>query len=126
MTNNNDKYNVIMPQTDDRTLCIQIERTISSEGYEENFLPRINKMVAEYGEIRVLIYYKKFQGWEEEAAKNDMETTARFGRKIVKMALVNPPEKVMFKSAIKKPILAGEVKSFDEEDLNKAIEWVKS
>lgn len=126
MTNNNDKYNVIMPQTDDKALCIQVERTISSEGYEENFLPRINKMIDEYDEIRLLIYYKKFQGWEEEAAKNDMETTARFGRKIAKMALVNPPQKEIFQSTIKKPILTGEIRLFEEKNLDKAIEWIKS
>jgi hypothetical protein len=64
----NDKFNTIMPETTDRTLCMMVDRPISADGYKENFLPRVKNMLERYGEIRCLIYFKNYQGWEEAAA----------------------------------------------------------
>lgn len=124
MTDNSEKYNVIMPQTTDKVLCIQIEKVISSEGYAENFLPRIKEMYQKHGEIRILLYYKNFLGWEPDAAKQDMFASADFGSKIPKIAFVNPPESEIFHRMMKKEFFAGEMKFFNENELDDALEWV--
>ena len=88
----NEKFNTIMPETTDKVLCIQVDKVISEEGYQQNFLPRIEKMIETYGEIRLLVHYLSFKGWEHDAAKEDMATFALLGKKLKKFALVNPPE----------------------------------
>ena len=126
MTNSNDKYNIVMPQSTDRVLCMQVDKTISEEGYKENFLPRLQSMIDKYGEARLLIYYREFKGWEQAAAKEDMLSSAKFGQKIKKLAMVNPPETEIFRSKLSESNLSGETKAFKEKDLEKAIEWVSS
>lgn len=119
------KFNTILPETDDQTLCVMIDRLITAEGYEKNLIPRLEKMIAEYGKIRVLVYYKKFAGWEEAAASHDMALTARYGKNVHKIALVNPPKSEIFQRKLKQPITSGEMRMFNDNELQKAIEWVK-
>ncbi len=118
------KYNRIMPQTTDKVLCIEVEKVISAEGYEENFLPRVKEMIDKYDEVRILVYYKNFKGWEYDAARQDMLTSAELGRKTKKLALVNPPESEVFQRTIKKKIVAGDMKCFNESDFDDALKWV--
>lgn len=122
----NEKFNTIMPESDDTAICIEVDKPISAEGYRDNFLPKLSKMVEQNGEARILIYFKTYKGWEEGAAGFDMESTATYGKHVAKLAFVNPPEKVIFKSKIKQPMIRGEVKFFEETDLQNAIKWVKS
>lgn len=122
------KFNVIMPETTDRVLCVQIDKVISSEGYAENFLPRIHKMLENHGKIRLLVYYKYFKGWEESAAVQDMEFSVSLARKIEKMAMVNAPEREEIQKRMKMKMISsqGEMKFFNEEDIDKAMTWVKA
>lgn len=121
----NEKYQTIMPETDGRVLCVQVDKPISKVGYEQNFLPRLQNMLQEHGELRVLIYYKDYQGWEMEAAQNDMEAVLVYGKKVRKLALVNPPDREVFRREFKKPLISGELVVFKEEELSDAISWVK-
>lgn len=121
-----EKFNTIMPETTDQALCIMVDRVISEEGYEQNFMNRLQAMIEKHGEIRVLVYYKKFSGWEQGAAAHDMFAATSIGKKFKKIAYVNPPQSEIFKSKIKMPLFSGEAKIFEESELEQAIEWVKS
>lgn len=123
---NADKYNPIMPESDDRVLCIRVEKPISSEGYSENFTPRIRAMIEKHGGIRFLIHFKEYQGWEAEAALMDMAGLVEFGPKVIKFAMVNPPKTEMLRYNVKKPLLSGEARTFEERELAEAIAWVKA
>ncbi len=122
----NEKYNTVMPETDDYTICMQVDKPISKEGYRDNFMPRLREMMDKHGELRILVYFKKYDGWEEQAAGFDIETTVNYGKFVKKMAFVNPPEKMIFNNKIREPLISGELEYFSEEDLKKAIKWVKS
>ncbi len=126
MSEVNEKFNTIMPETTDRVLCVQIDRLISEVGYKENFLPRLEKMIEKYGEIRLLVNYLNFEGWENDAAREDMFSSVSLGRKVKKMALVNTPESEIFRRTMIEENISGETKLFSEEQLQDAIEWVKS
>ena len=121
-----DKFNTIMPESDDRTLCVMIDEPISGEGYAKNFLPRFYDIVERHGEIRLLIYYKAFHGREKEAAGFDMETTSTYGKKIRRLALVNPPESEALQKKIQEPRFDDHaLRLFEEKDLDQALRWVK-
>jgi hypothetical protein len=123
---NPEKYNTIMPESTDRVLCVRVHKVISSEGYEKNFLPHIKTMLEKHNEIRLVIHYENFQGWEYDAAKEDMVAFVELGSKIIKCALVNPPESEVFRRALKKDGYKGEIKLFKNSDLEQAIEWAKA
>lgn len=120
------KYNTVMPETDDRTVCMEVDKPISLEGYKDNFLPHVENIMEKHGELRILVYFKEYKGWEEEAAKFDIEQTLHYGKHITKLAYVNPPEKIIFANKVRKPLIKGEIKFFEEKELSKAIDWVKA
>lgn len=122
--NTNSKFNQILPETTDRVLCYRVNKVISLEGYQDIALPLLHTMIEKHGEIRILVDYERFLGWEEEAAKVDMMATAALGNKLAKLALINPPESEIFHRKIKGSILSGEMKIFS--DFDKALEWVSS
>lgn len=124
--NSPEKYNEVMPQTTDRVLCIAVDKPVSVEGYEENFLPRIKKMIEKTGEIRLLIWWRHYKGWELGAAIDDLEATARFGSKVKKMAYVNAPEKLIEKVSIQKSLYAGQIHFYESDALDEALDWVNS
>ncbi len=126
MSEVNEKFNTIMPETTDRVLCIQVDRLISCEGYRENFIPRLEKMIEKYGEIRLLVNYLKFEGWENDAAKEDMFLSVSMGKKIKKLAFVNTPESEIFRRIMIEENISGETKLFSKDQLQEAIDWVKS
>jgi hypothetical protein len=121
----NEKFNTIMPETTDRELCVMVDKPVSAEGYRENFLPRAEKMIAQFGELRFLVYFKKYQGWEEEAAMMDFAATHTIGNKIRRFAIVNPPQKYLALHTLRSPMLSGETRIFSETELQDAITWVK-
>ena len=114
-----------MPESDEFALCMQVDKPISEEGYRDNFIPRITEMVDKNGEIRLLVYFKKYDGWEQEAVGFDLESTLNFGKYVKRFALVNTPEKMMFAYKLKQPMINGEIKFFGEDELPKALVWVK-
>lgn len=119
-------FNEVMPGCSDKTLYIKVTKPITTKGYEENFLPRVDKIIEKYGKFRLLVHFESFKGWEIGAARQDMETFVRLAGKIAKIALVNPPETEVFRRAIKKGVHEGEVKHFNEADLEDALKWVES
>ncbi len=121
-----EKYNTIMPQTNEKILCVQIDKVISEEGYKQNFIPKVEKMLKTQGEIRILIYYKEFKGWEKNAAMMDLQTSAEYADKIKKLALVNAPDKEIFQKKLKQEIMGGNIGFFSEEDIEQAIKWVSN
>jgi hypothetical protein len=126
-TDNNhiQKYNIVMPETDDRVLCMRVEKPISAEGYSENFAPRVRAMIKKHGGIRLLVHYKTYKGWEAEAALMEMGGVAEFGSKVIKFALVNPPKREILRYNVHKPLINGEARVFEDSELDDAISWVK-
>lgn len=102
-----------------------VDKPVSIEGYKENFLPRIHEMLEKHGEIRLLVHFRAYQGWEEAAAAMDFSVTQQLGPKVRKFAMVNPPEKLITQYAIKKPLIGGEVKVFGDDNLEEAKKWVQ-
>lgn len=120
------KFNDLMPESDERAICFEISKPISSEGYDLNFLPKLQNMIEEQGSAAILVYFKNYQGWEEEAALADMAATFQFGAKIRKLAFVNAPEKYNTQLNVRQPLIDGDFKFFEESELQTALEWVKS
>lgn len=124
--NDTNLFNTIMPETQGNIICIQIDKPISEKGYAQNFLNRIDTILEKYPDFSFLIYYKEFQGWETQAASLDMASTIKYGKRVKKVAVVNPPKRAILQNTVKQPFIQGEIKFFLEHDLDEALEWIKS
>lgn len=120
------KFNHIMEQSRDNILCFRIDKPISAEGYAENFLPRLSDILEKYDNARILLCYEEFKGWEKSAAIMDLQATAKYGSKIIKIALVNAPEKDILLKDFRKKLVKGEIEFFDKGQLDDAIKWVSN
>jgi hypothetical protein len=119
-----DHANIVMPESDDRALCISISQPITQEWFNSN-MNRLARMLEDKGEIRFLVYYKEYKGWEEEAARDDAAAYIKTGRHFVKFAYVNPPGKTLLRHKMRLPMFGGEFRVFSAEEIDTAIGWVK-
>jgi hypothetical protein len=122
----NEKFNRLMPESEGATLCYELSKPISKEGYEDNFLAPALQLVHKYGELRLLMHYTNYQGWEQEAAEMDIAAHVELGRYMKKMALVNAPDKEIMSRMLKKSLNHAELRFFKTDQLEEAIKWVKS
>lgn len=119
------QFNTLMPETGDNVICYMVDKPISAKGYELQFVPLIESILQKYDTIKILIYFKDYKGWEEQAAIYDMQAHLNFGSKLSKLAIVNPHQKELSTREIKQHLIKGETKFFDESELQTAIDWVK-
>lgn len=122
----NDKFNRLMPESEGPVLCYEISKPISAEGYEENFLVHVRRILETYGELRLLNYFTAYQGWEEQAAQMDLLAHVDLGKYVTKIAFVNAPEKEIMARLIRKTLIKGQLRFFSKNQLAEAIDWVKS
>ncbi len=122
----NNKFNRLMPESEGPVLCYEISKPISAQGYEENFLVHVRKIIETYGELRMLNHFTSYQGWEEQAAQMDLFAHVDLGKYVTKLALVNAPEKEIMARLIRKSLIKGQLRFFGNHQLAEAIAWVKS
>ena len=114
-----------MAETEGPALCYRATRPVSDELYSD-YIERVKASIRDYGEFRLLIYYKNFPGWDEQAASKDLPFYAEYGRYMKKIALVNAPDKEVMAKLLRKNIIGGEMRIFSEERLQEALGWIKS
>lgn len=121
-----EKFNRLLPESSGATLCYEISKPITVEGYQSNFLEPAKKIIAEYGELRLVLYYIDYKGWEADAARQDLSMNLEMGKYLKKMALVNAPEKEIMARVLRQPLSSGELRFFDKDKLQDAIAWAKT
>lgn len=125
VTNNNR----IMKQTEGPLLCVEAADAVTLDYYQNHYLPPLEKIFAEFGHASILFYYpdrESFPGWSEEAADLNIQKLTEFGRKISKVALIDPPEKVASRWTLLQPLISGEIRIFGHGQLDDAMTWIKA
>ncbi len=125
---NQPPYNRILEQSEGPLLCIEVKEPVRLDAYKNSYLPHIEKNLAEFDHLDMLFYYpdrENFLGWEEEAADLNLQKFTEFGRKVHKIALVDAPEKVVLRWNLMQPLFGGEVKTFEKDQFDQALAWVK-
>ncbi|PZP55071.1 MAG: hypothetical protein DI586_07995 [Micavibrio aeruginosavorus] len=121
------KQNRILPESEGNVLCMEIADRVSLDNYTNVLEPAVRKVVEKYGHFRILISYTEpAVGWDIDAAAQDLEAMAELGGKAEKIALINPPERVLIRWQTLRPLLSGELKFFTDAEFDKALSWVKS
>lgn len=120
-----DKFNEYLEDwSTDTAIWFLINKPISKEGYEMNFLPRLKQVMETQGEARIGLVFDEYKGYEKQAVASDMEALIQYGKHVKKIAMVNPPEKVILQFKFKEPLISGEIQYFDAAEKDKAIAWL--
>ena len=118
---------VILPESDDHTLCLRLNGVISVEDFIENIQTPLTSRVDNGGNYNLMIHYDSdFQGWEKEAAQMSFQSIIDYGLEARKLAYVNAPDSKLLQVKMARPLLGGEIRFFDQDEFNEAIEWVKA
>lgn len=116
----------VLPDTTDRAICFLVDGILTTDQYgiaEDLF----DEMLARQGEIRLLILYKTFAGWEETATKSDMDFTLRYSDHITRIALVNPPPIMMMQLKLRHTGKQQRLNRFyDTADYAEALTWINA
>ena len=120
------RYNRILPESEGNVLCLEIGERVTLENYRSIFEPAMKDILARHADAGAVISYTRpFLGWDIDAAEHDIQTMTAMGRNVKKVALVHPPESVINRWHILKPLLGGEVKIFEEGQFADALAWVR-
>lgn len=116
----------ILPESDDYTLCLQLTGLVSGDEFDRSYRDEIRQRIARNGYFNMLVHYDRyFKGWEPDAADKNLKAIIELGPKAGKLAYVNPqPNKIMLMK-LTQPIVSGEIRYFDEKELDQALKWVK-
>ncbi len=117
----------IMPQTDQTTLCVTMKDVVSRESYRQCIEKPLDKIVQKTGKYSLLVNYDpSFKGWSQEAAALSFETIIKYGLQAVKLAYVNAPDSKRLQINVARPLFGGEIRFFDQSELQEALHWVKT
>lgn len=117
----------ILPESDDRTLCVSFKGLISKAEYESKFVRALDKVVAKNPHFGLLIHYgSDYLGWDRDAADSSFQNILKYAPQARKLAYVNPPESKIFQVKMFASLFGGDIRFFNEADLEKAIQWVKT
>lgn len=117
----------VLPETGEETICLRLTGTITTDDFIQNFDNLVKDRVGKYGRYNLFAYYDAdFQGWEPEAADLSFKCISTLGKMVVRAAYINPPESRFLMMKILKPILTGEVRYFNADQYDEAMEWAKT
>lgn len=116
----------IMPETDDETLVVKALKTLSSEDYEDIFIPELNRRLNKTGKIRVVIYFDdNFIGWEPGAAWDDFVFGVQHRHDFDKVAVVGGQKWLQWATKVASYFMDSQVATYAPDAFQDAVKWVK-
>jgi hypothetical protein len=117
----------VLPDSDNRTLCITLKGVIQPEAFKECFLNPLEDIIKNTQNYGLLINYDEtYEGWSKEAAELSFQSIIDYGPQARKLAYVNPPDSKLFQINMTRPLFGGEIRFFEGDQLDEALKWVKA
>ncbi len=114
-----------LPESAGNLIGIRATGTLTSADYEKVFIPRLEKMFAEHGRLRILFYMDEgFTGWDLSAAWDDAAIALEHRADFEKIAVVGGPDWVTWCIKLSAFLVAGEIKVFPKDQLQEAWSWM--
>lgn len=117
---------VVLPESDEHTLCVEMKGLIRKKDYERNFRNRIIEIMERNPDFNLLICYApSYRGWEPAAADLSLKSIMELGGKIHRQACVNTPQRILFRNKLSASLFSGETRYFETAKYSEAVAWVK-
>lgn len=104
---------------------IELSGKLGREEYDR-FAPELERLIHQYGRIRLLIFIHDFHGWRLAAAWQDIKFDLQHFKNFEKIALVGENKWQEWISNIALPFATGEIRFFRRGKLNEARAWLES
>ena len=116
---------VVLSETSGDVVGLKAVGKLSDADYE-NLIPRIESILAEEGKIKLLVDLTEFEGWEWQAAWDDVAFGIKHWNDITKMAVIGDARWEALVAKIADKLMSAEVKQFPSAETDDAWAWVKS
>ncbi|MDN5309807.1 MAG: hypothetical protein PWP14_1201 [Methanolobus sp.] len=115
----------IMEDMPDRVLAIRASGIIREEDYDKVLVPAIGKKKEKHGKVRFLYYLDKdFDKFTGQAMLEDAKAATQYFTSFEKIAVVSNVDWINSAMEIFKYVIPGPVRTYSNEELDKAKEWI--
>ena len=113
-----------MDESTDKYLGVRISGKLTDEDYKNVLVPRLEEAFKNYGKLDFLVHMDGFEGWDAHAAWDDMSFGLQHAGDFDKLAVVGGPKWVEWAVKAFRFMFKGEVRPYQDDQLEKAWEWV--
>ena len=106
-----------------KVLEIALSGKLVKEDYEA-FVPVVEQLVKDHGQIRMLVAMHDFHGWTAGALWEDTKFAAHHFSDIEKLAVVGETKWQHGMAAFCKPFTTASIRYFDHENADEARRWL--
>jgi hypothetical protein len=106
-----------------RLMEVDLHGKLTREDYER-FVPETERLIAEYGKIRMLITMHDFHGWDAGALWEDVKWNARHFNEIERLAVVGEMTWHKWMTGFCRPFTTAKVRYFTHDQLADARAWL--
>jgi hypothetical protein len=116
-----------LPESAGNVVGIRATGKLTDADYKNVLMPKLEKMFAEFGRLRLLFYMDEgFSGWDFGAAWDDASLGLKHHADFEKIAVVGGPDWVVWLVKLSAFLIAGEIKVFPKDQLQEAWIWMKT
>jgi SpoIIAA-like len=106
-------------------LEVHVTGKLERQDYEK-FVPDTERLIKQYGKIRVLMVMHDFHGWNAGALWEDIKWDAKHFNDVERVAIVGERKWQEWLAALCKPFTRAIVRYFDHQKLIEARAWVEA
>ena len=107
-----------------KIVAIKVNNKLSKEDYE-HFVPKVERLIEQFGKIRVLFEMYNFHGWKAGALWEDIKFDIRHFADIERIAFVGDKKWEKGMSVFCRPFTTAKIRYFTIEELSQASDWIK-
>jgi hypothetical protein len=108
-----------------KVLVVRMTGKLTKEDYE-HFVPTVERLVKQFGKIRMLVEMHDFHGWTAGALWQDIKFDTKYFSNIERLALVGEAKWQHGMSIFCKPFTSAKIRYFDHEVIDEAQAWMKA
>jgi ubiquinone/menaquinone biosynthesis C-methylase UbiE len=91
-----------------------------------HFVPQFERLVGEYGRIRILFEMENFRGWKAAALWDDIKLDWKHFNAIERLAIVGDRRWQKWMSKVCRPFTTADIRYFDRANIGEAYSWIEA
>ena len=109
----------------EKYLEVHLTGKLTKEFYAD-FVPEVEKQIAEHGKLRILMIMNDFHGWTAGALWEDLKFDLKHSRDIERLAMVGETKWEKAMASFCKPFTKATIRYFDAGQIEEARAWLAS
>ena len=116
----------ILPESQVNILGVKATDQLTDEDYTDIWIPELEKLIDRFGKVRALLYMdENFKGWKLKAMWDDAKFGLKHRSDFEKIAIVGGPKWTSWGVKLSAHLISGEVRVFEEHELQEAWTWIR-